>query len=204
MQKEKELRIAEEFEKTFFKIEENYEKTLFFKTAGERSVPTDELIKELLKTWKDFVEYVINDSDGVVSFNGNSPLWNINNWVWKINELLGKEKMYEELITFSEDVLKLEWKNPDGTIDTFMYENARRTIADAYAVLDDYEKAIELYESYLEKDELWGLGWLGYCWVLEEYDEGICRQVVKYLRERISKEEFRDKDKLLEWLNRVD
>ena len=161
------------------------------------------LVSKLLSVWKKYVEYIVNFHHSVVSCGTDSPLWEIYSWVYEINDILYELEKYEELIEYNQDILKLEWRDLNGMTDELFHENAKRQIADAYSLLGNGQKAIELYESYLEKDSLWGFGWLGYCWVLEEYDNQKYLQVVEELTKRIYKEDFRDKQEVLEWLTEI-
>ena len=185
MQNAKELKLAEDFKSV-----------LFSKTSKME-------VSEVLEIWRDFVKYTVNYHKGIVDYNDESPLWGVHGRIIDINEFLYKAGAYQDLIDVNEDILKLEWKNPDGTDDSIMVANAKRVIADTYAMMGDYKKAITLYESYLEEDNLWGEGWLGYCWILEEYDREKLKQVVEDLKSRILEDEFYDKDELQEWLNNI-
>lgn len=185
MQNAKELKIAENFTSVLF------------------SEPSNTEVSDVLEVWKDFVEYIVNYNKGIVEFSDESPLWGVCGRIIDVNEFLYKAQAYQDLLSVNEDILKLEWKNPDGTKDTLIVENAKRQVADSYALMGNYEKAVELYESYLEKDHLWGFGWLGYCWILEEYDEVKYKQVVESLKSRILKDDFRDKEELQEWINSI-
>ena len=163
---------------------------------------TDEDVKEVLDIWRDFRQYIQEDKKRIVVLD--EDMWTITNRIGDINVVLINAGMYEEFIHFNMEVVDLNWMMPNGLKDTSIYENAKREIADMYSLLGDNEKAIELYESYLKEDALWGFGWLGYCWVLENYDEIKYRKVVVDLKDRILKEAFRDKEELQEWLDSIE
>lgn len=59
------------------------------------------------------------------------------------------------------------------------------------------EKAYELYREYLEKDPLWGWGWIGYYRQLNDNDEPELIDVIEELYKKIEKNvRFRDMDDL--------
>ena len=163
--------------------------------------PSSATIDNIMRTWSFLVEYIKKYNAGIGNFDNNSCLWSVVNMVMKITELLYENEKYKELISVNEDILGIEWKLPNGDTDIQMYENARREIADTYVMLGEVEKALELYDIYLEKDGLWGVGWIGYCEILEEFDKNKYVQVVERLKKRIIYEDFRDKNELQEFLN---
>lgn len=121
--------------------------------------------------------------------------WQIGNWANDLTMLLHNAGKYKELITVNEQILQIEWGNKKDT--SLFHENAKRAIADAYAYMGNVEKAYALYREYLEKDSLWGWGWIGYYRLLNDNDEPMFRDVIEELYKKIKKGiRFRDMDDL--------
>ena len=124
---------------------------------------------------------------------GSSVLdWQIGNWANDLTMLLHNAGRYKELIAVNEQILQMKWKN-NGDSNLF-HENAKRDIADAYADMGNVEKAYALYREYLEKDPLWGWGWIGYYRQLNDNDDTMFLDVIEELYKKIEKGVcFRDK-----------
>ncbi len=124
---------------------------------------------------------------------GSSVLdWQIGNWANDLTMLLHNAGRYKELIAVNEQILQMKWKN-NGDSNLF-HENAKRDIADAYADMGNVEKAYALYREYLEKDPLWGWGWIGYYRQLNDNDDPMFLDVIEELYRKIEKGVcFRDK-----------
>ena len=111
--------------------------------------------------------------------------WQIGNWANDLTMLLHNAGRYKELIKVNEQILQINWKN-DGDNKLF-HDNAKRDIADAYADMGNIEKAYGLYSEYLEKDPLWGWGWIGYYRQLNDHDEPEFIKVINDLYRKIKK-----------------
>lgn len=125
---------------------------------------------------------------------GNAILdWQIGNWAGDGTMYLHNARMYEELIALNEQIQKIKWKS-DAQL---FYENSKRDIADAYADMGDIEKSYQLYKVYLEKDPLWGWGWIGYWRQLNDNNDVRFEETLDRLYQRIrAGEQFRDKKDL--------
>ncbi|MDD5935184.1 MAG: SEC-C domain-containing protein [Clostridiales bacterium] len=121
--------------------------------------------------------------------------WQIGNWANDLTMLLHNAGKYKELIAVNEQILQIEWGNRKDT--SLFHENAKRDIADAYADMGNVEKAYALYREYLEKDSLWGWGWIGYYRLLNDNDEPMFRDIIEELYQKIKKGvHFRNMDDL--------
>lgn len=119
--------------------------------------------------------------------------WQIGNWANDLTMLLHNARKHKELIAVNEQILQIDW----GKDTSLFHENAKRDIANAYAAMGNIEKAFALYREYLEKDSLWGWGWIGYYRLLNDNDEQMFRDVIEELYKKIKKGiHFRDMDDL--------
>ncbi len=119
--------------------------------------------------------------------------WQIGNWAGDGSMYLHNAAMYEELILLNEQIQKIKWSRNAK----LFYENAKRDIADAYADMGNLEKCYQIYEEYLEKDPLWGWGWIGYWRQLNDNDDGKFEPTMETLYQRVKAgEQFRDKEDL--------
>ena len=159
-----------------------------------------ETAKKALAAWDQLLALMERENNYSDQLGSNVLDWQIGNWANDLTMLLHNAGRYKDLIKVNEQVLRIDWKN-DGDNNLF-HENAKRDIADAYADMGNIEKAYELYREYLEKDPLWGWGWIGYYRQLNDHDEPEFIEVIDELYRKIKKNvQFRDMDDLCNaWL----
>ena len=154
-----------------------------------------ETAKKALAAWEQLLGLMERESNYSDQLGSNVLDWQIGNWANDLTMLLHNAGRYKELITVNEQILQINWKN-DGDSKLF-HENAKRDIADAYADMGNTEKAYELYREYLDKDPLWGWGWIGYYRQLNDHDEPEFIEVIDELYKKIKNNvRFRDMDDL--------
>ncbi|MBQ1493062.1 MAG: tetratricopeptide repeat protein, partial [Blautia sp.] len=96
----------------------------------------------------------------------------------------------EEKIELLQNLLKVQ--NSDFCQELNM-ENFYREMADTYARMGSVDKARTMYEDALQKDPLWGWGWIGYLRSLEEYYSEELPKVLAEVKAKIAAgEKFRD------------
>ena len=154
-----------------------------------------ETAKKALAAWDQLLALMERENNYSDQLGSNVLDWQIGNWTNDLTMLLHNAGRYKELIKVNEQILQINWKN-DGDNNLF-HENAKRDIADAYADMGNIEKAYGLYREYLEKDPLWGWGWIGYYRQLNDKGEPEFIKVINELYRKIKKNvQFRDMDDL--------
>ena len=154
-----------------------------------------ETAKKALAAWNQLLALMERENNYSDRLGSNVLDWQIGNWTNDLTMLLHNAGRYKDLIKVNEQILQINWKN-DGDNNLF-HENAKRDIADAYADMGNIQKAYELYREYLEKDPLWGWGWIGYYRQLNDNDESDFIEVIDELYQKIKKNvQFRDMDDL--------
>lgn len=143
----------------------------------------DETADKVLAAWNQLWTLMIRENN-FSDMLGSSVLdWQIGNWANDVTVYLNNVGRYRDVISVNKQILKIDWKR-SGDSDLF-YENAKRDIADAYASMGNIQKSYELYEEYLEKDPLWGWGWIGYYRQLNDNDDSKYSDVIEDLYDQI-------------------
>lgn len=146
--------------------------------------------EKMYAAWQHLLLLMERENNYSNKLGSNILDWQIGNWAADVTMALHNTGLYEECIKVNEDILKIAW---DQDTDLF-YENAKREIADEYADIGNISKCNQLYEEYLEKDPLWGWGWIGYYRQLNEQNDSRYEEVLDKLYEKIkSGTDFRDK-----------
>ena len=92
-----------------------------------------------LNVWKKIWELMEREDNYSSEIGNIVESWVISNFVNDLTMLLNNTKMYDELIVVNEQILKIDWGNEEDT--NLFHENAKRNIADAYADMNNIEKA---------------------------------------------------------------
>ena len=154
-----------------------------------------ETANKALMAWNKLWELMERENNFSSQLGSDVLDWQVGNWANDLTMLLHNAGKYKELIAVNEQILQIEWGNREDT--SLFHENAKRDIADTYADMGNVEKAYELYRGYLEKDPLWGWGWIGYYRLLNDNDDPMFHDVIEELYQKIKKGvRFRDMDDL--------
>lgn len=155
----------------------------------------DEAADKVLEAWNQLWELMKRENNFSNQLGSSVLDWQIGNWANDTTMLLYNKRRYQDVIAVNEQILKIQWSK-DGNDDLF-HENAKREIADTYADLGDFEKAYRLYEEYLDKDPIWGWGWIGYYRLFKDQRDLKYVDIMKDLYSKIkSGERFRDMEDL--------
>lgn len=145
------------------------------------------------KAWDSLYALMIRENNFSDRLGVDSIDWQIGNWANDVTMELHNAGLSQECIEVDEQILRIDWEGNDNTF----HENALRDIADEYGYSGNPDKCLSLYEEYLEKDPLWGWGWIGYYRQLERHNDERFEQVLDTLYERVKAgEDFRDKEDL--------
>lgn len=152
---------------------EAFDPSLTEEQQAERSFKAWNMLYALMERENNFSERL-----GIESID-----WQIGNWANDTTMALHNAKRYEDCIRVNEQILKIDWG--DNETSHLFHENALRDIADEYSDMGEKEKALGLYEQYLEDDPLWGWGWIGYYRVLHDHKDPRFEKVLYELYEKI-------------------
>lgn len=154
-----------------------------------------ETVNKALMAWKQLWKLMERENNFSDQLGSDVLDWQIGNWANDLTMLLHNAGRYKELIAVNEQILQISWMNKGDS--NLFHENAKRDIADAYADMGNVEKSYELYREYLEKDPLWGWGWIGYYRQLNDNDDPMFHDVIEELYQKIEKGvRFHDMDDL--------
>lgn len=165
----------------------------FMSSFPQKGDYSKESARKVVAAWNHLVRVMARENNMSCRLGVESIDWQIGNWANDTTMTAYNARLYEDVIKVDEQILKINWGH---NTDQF-HENAKREIADAYADLGNVEKCLQLYESYLREDPLWGWARIGYFRQLREQGDSRFEPTLDELYQRIQAgKDFRDKSSL--------
>jgi len=152
-----------------------------------------ESARRLLEAWNHLIKIMARENNMSDRLGVESIDWQIGNWADDTVMAVHNAYLYEEEIRVNEQILRIQWTDDNN----LFHENARRSIADAYADMGNMEECYRLYEKYLREDPLWGWAWIGYYRQLQDHDDDRFEAILDDLYQKVrAGVDFRDKEDL--------
>ncbi len=148
-------------------------------------ISNEESAKQMLAVWDDIVTAL--DKYQVTPYELEQDTYlSISDIAQDVAMDLHNAGLSEDAIRVNKQLLDINW---DEYNNRYIQENARMDIAFEYFCMKDYEKSIGLLEEYLEKDPMWGWGWIEYLRELRDIDKAKYKVVRQTVEEKLKSNE---------------